>query len=155
MVKNQPEMQERQFNPWVGKIPRRRAWQPTPVFLPRKSQGQRSLVGYSPQACRVQHDWSDWAWIRKPSGSKLKLKNKVGELMGDFRKWYLTWALDKEKDLDRLKCVLERGFQTQGADRCQAYRRSGAQGQWRVSDSGRPEANTGVRPCGKMTREVF
>ena len=33
------------FNPWIRKIPWRRAWQPTPVFLPRESQGQRSLVG--------------------------------------------------------------------------------------------------------------
>ena len=32
----------------MGKIPWRRAWQPTPVFLPRESHGQRSLVGYSP-----------------------------------------------------------------------------------------------------------
>ena len=31
------------FNPWVGKIPGRRAWQPTPVFLPGESHGQRSL----------------------------------------------------------------------------------------------------------------
>ena len=31
--------------PWVGKIPRRRKWQPTPVFLPGESHGQRSLVG--------------------------------------------------------------------------------------------------------------
>ena len=36
------------FNPWVGKIPWRRKWQSTPVFLPGKSYGQRSLVGYSP-----------------------------------------------------------------------------------------------------------
>ena len=36
------------FSPWVGKIPWRRAWQPTPVFLPGKSHGQRSLEGYSP-----------------------------------------------------------------------------------------------------------
>ena len=35
------------FNLWVGKIPWRRAWQPTPV-LPGESHGQRSLVGYSP-----------------------------------------------------------------------------------------------------------
>ena len=33
--------------PWVGKIPWRRAWQPTPVFLPVESHGQRSLAGYS------------------------------------------------------------------------------------------------------------
>ena len=37
------------FNPWVGKIPWRRKWQPTPVFLPGESHGQRSLGGYSPQ----------------------------------------------------------------------------------------------------------
>ena len=36
------------FNPWVGKIPWRRKWHPTPVFLPGESLGQRSLVGYSP-----------------------------------------------------------------------------------------------------------
>ena len=35
------------FDPWVRKIPWRRGWQPTPVFLPRESHGQRSLAGYS------------------------------------------------------------------------------------------------------------
>ena len=37
------------FSLWVGKIPWRRKWQPTPVFLPGESHGQRSLAGYSPQ----------------------------------------------------------------------------------------------------------
>ena len=36
------------FDPWVSKIPWGRKWQPAPVFFPRKSHGQRSLVGYSP-----------------------------------------------------------------------------------------------------------
>ena len=36
------------FDPWVGKIPWRREWLPTPVFLPGKSPGQMSLAGYSP-----------------------------------------------------------------------------------------------------------
>ena len=36
------------FDPWVRKIPWRRTWQPTPVFLPGESHGQRKLVGYSP-----------------------------------------------------------------------------------------------------------
>ena len=36
-----------QFDPWVEKIPWRRAWQPTPVFLPGEFHGQRSLVRYS------------------------------------------------------------------------------------------------------------
>ena len=35
------------FDPWVGRIPWRRAWHSTPVFLPGESHGQRSLVGYS------------------------------------------------------------------------------------------------------------
>ena len=42
-------MQEIQFDPWIGKIPWRRAQQPTPVFLPGESHGQRSLAGYSPR----------------------------------------------------------------------------------------------------------
>ena len=37
------------FNPWVGEIPWRKKWQPTPVFLPGKSHGWRSLAGYSPK----------------------------------------------------------------------------------------------------------
>ena len=36
------------FNPWVGRIPWRRKWQATPVFLPGKSHGQRNLVGHRP-----------------------------------------------------------------------------------------------------------
>ena len=37
-----------EFDPWLRKIPLRRKWQPTPVFLPGESHGQRSLVGYHP-----------------------------------------------------------------------------------------------------------
>ena len=40
---------------WLRKVPRRRKWQPTPVFLPGKSHGQRSLAGYCPLGCRVGH----------------------------------------------------------------------------------------------------
>ena len=42
------EMQRPGSDPWDGKIPWRRAQQPTPVFLPGESHGQSSLVGYSP-----------------------------------------------------------------------------------------------------------
>ena len=38
------------LNPWVWKIPWRRAREPTPAFLPGESHGQRSLVGYSPSS---------------------------------------------------------------------------------------------------------
>ena len=40
------------FNPWIGKIPWKRKWQPTPVFLPGKSHGQRNLASYSPRVCK-------------------------------------------------------------------------------------------------------
>ena len=39
----------RMFNPWVGKIPWRGEWKPTPVFLPGESHGWRSLAGHSPR----------------------------------------------------------------------------------------------------------
>ena len=43
------------FDPWVRKIPWKRKWEPTPVFLPKKFYGQRSLAGYSP--------WGLKSWI--------------------------------------------------------------------------------------------
>ena len=46
------------FDPWVRKISWSRKWQPTPVFLPRKFNGQRSLAGYSPWGRRVRRDWA-------------------------------------------------------------------------------------------------
>ena len=42
-----------EFDPWVWKIPWRRAWPPSPVFFPGESHWQKSLVGYSPQGCIV------------------------------------------------------------------------------------------------------
>ena len=52
VVKNPPDnagsIKRHGFNLWVRKIPRRRAWQPTPVFLPGESHGQKSLAGYGP-----------------------------------------------------------------------------------------------------------
>ena len=39
------------FHSWVMKIPRRSAWQSTPVFFPREFHGQRSLASYSPWDC--------------------------------------------------------------------------------------------------------
>ena len=54
-VKNLPSMQKTQ-EMWVWslawEVPRKRKWQPTPVFLPEKSQGQRSLVDYNPKGCK-------------------------------------------------------------------------------------------------------
>ena len=48
MVKHPSAWGRPRFDPWVGKISWRRKWQPTPVFLPGESHGQRGLAGYSP-----------------------------------------------------------------------------------------------------------
>ena len=52
MVKNLPAMQETGFDPGVRKVPWRKEWLPTPVFLPGESHGQKSLAGYSPCGCK-------------------------------------------------------------------------------------------------------
>ena len=68
------KQKRRGLDPWVGKVPWRSAWQPTPVFLPGEPHGQRSLAGYSPQGCkRIRHGWAHrphlraakalWNWI--------------------------------------------------------------------------------------------
>ena len=50
------------FDPWVGKIPWRRAWQPTLVFLPGKIPWTEEPSGLQSMGLqRVGHDWSDWA----------------------------------------------------------------------------------------------
>ena len=46
------------FDPWVRKIPWRRVWQPTPVFLPGESLRERNLTGYSPQ-CLKESDTTE------------------------------------------------------------------------------------------------
>ena len=42
----------RGFDSWVGKIPWRRAWEPTPIFLPGETHGPGSLTGYSPRGLK-------------------------------------------------------------------------------------------------------
>ena len=51
------------FDPCVGKIPWRRKWQPTPVFLPGESHGQSSLIGYSPRGHK-ELDTTEWLHFR-------------------------------------------------------------------------------------------
>ena len=53
--------QRHEFDPWVGKIPRRSKWQPTSVLLPGKSHGQRSLMGYSPWGHKKSGTWAQFS----------------------------------------------------------------------------------------------
>ena len=74
MVKNLPANAGRckrlRFDPWVGKIPWRSVWQPTPVFLPGESHGQRRLAGYSPWG----HIESDMTEVTEHNTHKLKIE---------------------------------------------------------------------------------
>ena len=78
MVKNLPGMQETQVESLGGKIPWRREWLPTPVFLPAESHGQMSLVGYTPWGCRIRHDQVTFTYLQK-----ITIKN--------FKSEYTLW----------------------------------------------------------------
>ena len=70
VVKNPPAMQET----WVWSLhqedPLERKWQPTPVFLPGKSHGQRSLVSHSPWGCK---ELDTTEWLNKVQGQICRL----------------------------------------------------------------------------------
>ena len=78
------------FNPWIGKIPWRREWLPTPVFLLGKSHGQRSLMGYSPWGCKEldmterlsthTHHWSGLLW----KVGELGMEQKAGQIVREL-----------------------------------------------------------------------
>ena len=84
--------QRPRFDPWVGKVPWKSAWQPTPVFLLAGSHGQRSLVGSSPQGSED----SDMTGVTQHT-HKGRLEGKVmfGQELKDKKK--LTWrGADRE-----------------------------------------------------------
>jgi len=57
LLANAGDIRDRGFNPWIKKIPWRKAWQSTPVFLPGGSHGQRGLESYRTIGLqRAEHD---------------------------------------------------------------------------------------------------
>ena len=80
------------FDPWIRKIPWRRKWQPTPVFLPGESHGQRSLAGYSPWGRqRVRHDLATKQ--QQHIFSPYSCVPTHTEWLGiSFKKWSHTWT---------------------------------------------------------------
>ena len=77
------------FDPWVRKIPWRREWQPTLVFLPEKSHGQRSLVGYSPWGHRVRHDWATNRDTFFPQSYCFQIPDHPAKPLAKSHKWYI------------------------------------------------------------------
>ena len=73
-------------DPWVGKIPWRRTRQPTPVFLPGASHGQKSLAGYSPRGCKE----SDSMRARQSKLGVSLVFRQVGSLRSGSRESIMT-----------------------------------------------------------------
>ena len=91
MVKRLHTMQKTRVHPWVGKIPWRRKWQPTPVFLPGKFHGLRSLVGYSPWGHKESDTTKQLHWCRFTGWSKRResaiLLTNYGRVHQGVRLW--------------------------------------------------------------------
>ena len=60
VVKSPCQDKRHGFDPWVGKIPWSRKWQPAPVFLPEEFHGQRSLVACNPWGCKDTTEHTQW-----------------------------------------------------------------------------------------------
>ena len=123
----------------VGKIPWRRAWQPTPVSLPGESSGQRNLEGYSPWGCRGRHDFVTQQHQRLINACILNhfCTERLGEWITyhavSLLRWYACchsssrvwlfvtpWPWDfPGKTLERVAMPLSRGiFPAQGSKLC-------------------------------------
>ena len=83
------------FDPWVRKIPWRRTWQPTPVFLPGESHGQRSLAGYSHRVAKSQ------TWLSNYACSHTSLKWFASILYPAFKPAWFKWFLNYKHNVIR------------------------------------------------------
>ena len=82
MVKNLPAS----FDPWVGKIPRRREWLPNPVFLPRESHGQRGVWWSVVHGVKMSWDMTEWPFI-----PLVDMKKHLGHLELGNKYWHSIW----------------------------------------------------------------
>ena len=120
------------FDPWVGKIPWRRKWQPTPVLLPGKFHGLRSLVGYSPWG-RKESDTTEQLHFHFSAFPK-KMTDNFKVILGTIilspifqNIIYMYLEIDEEKGIYRyqfssvqsLSCV--QLFATPWTTACQAF----------------------------------
>ena len=95
------------LDPWVRKMPWRREWQPTPVFLPGELHGQGSLVGYSPWVCK-ELDMTEWHNNRKIKFSLFNIKIQTALLRLPADDWrniifFEKWSLSINLALDYFK----------------------------------------------------
>ena len=87
-VKNLLQYRRPGFEPRVGKIPWRREWLPTPMFLPGESHGQRSLAGYSSWGCKdVRHNWMTKHTHNKKENHQTTTRKTKRKWQGRNIKW--------------------------------------------------------------------
>ena len=96
MVKSLPAVRETGFDPWVRKVPWIRKWQPTPVFVPGKSHGWRSLEGYSLWVYSKESDMAEWLhFLSWPPDVKNQLNGKDPDAGKDWRQEEKRMTEDK------------------------------------------------------------
>ena len=88
------------FNPWVGKIPWRRKWQPTPVCLPGEFLEQRKLVGYSPWGHNESDrtEWHTFTLTFKIRPDLTLFGNSFPCLFLYFQRYKYHWSLSRRID---------------------------------------------------------
>ena len=100
------------FDSWIGKIPWRSAWQPTPVFLPGESHGQRTLAGYSPW--RTESDMTEvtsmhvcmHVWVDTWADSGRIAESQLCDSLNFFKGHSFQFPLTNHFDLPDSESVL-------------------------------------------------
>ena len=112
LVKNLLQCRRLKLGPWVGKISRRKEWQPTPVFLPGEFDGQRSLVGNSPRGSqRVRHKWvTNTLTLSLNSETSIKIKNKEWNYESAWRKTSMCLYASLNNHLSFIQGHLKKNF---------------------------------------------
>ena len=87
MVKNRPQCRRFWFDPWVGKIPWRWEWHPTPVSLPREFHGQRSLASTVYGVTKSSTWQSNWTCMQRRCVKMPYLLHST--VYVSIRKWHL------------------------------------------------------------------
>ena len=145
---NAGDIREVGLIPGSRRSPRRRAWQPTPIFLPRKSHGQRSLAGYSPWGLRVRYDWSGLTIHTQSGGAPREgnsnpLQYSCLENLMDRGAWWVT-----------VDGVAKSWIQLKRLNNTRTVRRSPLRRKWQPTQVFLPEKSHGwwslvdCSPCG-------
>ena len=95
------------FNPWVGTIPGRKKWQPTPVFSPGRSHGRRSLAVYMGSQ-RVGHDWV--TSLFPPDSTNFLIMIKLLKFYFSFEKWNVIVKMGTIKVPSLVECLANVNF---------------------------------------------